>query len=151
MLQSPTPHMREALPGEPPRTRNARPSRRLLHFRGHQHLAIAVRLHGRYEPRLLHLLDEACRTVVANPQMALNERDRCAPRAHHDLHGLIVKRIGFSTRFAEAQLGSAVGCVARIRCTPAARAFWARRAISSSTFLPDTIIRSASSSMMTTM
>jgi len=32
-----------------------------------------------------------------------------------------------------------------------ARAFCARRAISSSTFLPETIIRSASSSMMTTM
>src|SRR5437867_9233808 len=112
MLQSPTPHMREALPGEPPRTRNARPSRRLIHFRGHQHLAIAVRLHRRYEPRLLHLLDETCRAVVSDPQMALNERDRCAPRAHHDLDRLIVKRIGFSTLFAEAQLGSAVGFVA---------------------------------------
>ena len=34
---------------------------------------------------------------------------------------------------------------------PAARAFCARRAISSSIFLPTTIIRSASSSMTTTM
>ena len=34
---------------------------------------------------------------------------------------------------------------------PAARAFWAKRAISSSIFLPTTIIRSASSSMTTTM
>ena len=41
--------------------------------------------------------------------------------------------------------------VARIRWMPAARAFWARRAISSSIFLPTTIIRSASSSMTTTM
>jgi len=42
-------------------------------------------------------------------------------------------------------------CVARIRCTPEARAFCARRAISSSIFLPTTIIRSASSSMTTTI
>ena len=42
-------------------------------------------------------------------------------------------------------------CVARIRCMPAARAFCAMRAISSSTFLPVTIIRSASSSMTTTI
>src|SRR5205809_4281976 len=112
MLQSPTPHMREALPGEPPRTRNARPSRRLIHFRGYQHLAIAVRLHGRYESRLLHLLDQACGAVVADAQMALNERDRRAPRAHHDLYGLIVKRVGLSPLFAEAQLGSAVCFVA---------------------------------------
>ena len=42
-------------------------------------------------------------------------------------------------------------CVARIRCMPEARAFCARRAISSSIFLPTTIIRSASSSMTTTM
>ena len=42
-------------------------------------------------------------------------------------------------------------CVARIRWMPAARAFCARRAISSSTFLPTTIIRSASSSITTTM
>jgi hypothetical protein len=41
--------------------------------------------------------------------------------------------------------------VARIRWMPAARAFCAIRAISSSTFLPTTIIRSASSSMMMTM
>ena len=42
-------------------------------------------------------------------------------------------------------------CVARIRWMPAARAFCARRAISSSIFLPATIIRSASSSMTTTI
>ena len=42
-------------------------------------------------------------------------------------------------------------CVARIRWMPAARAFCAMRAISSSIFLPVTIIRSASSSMTTTM
>ena len=42
-------------------------------------------------------------------------------------------------------------CVARIRCTPAARAFCARRAMSSSTFLPTIIIMSANSSMITTM
>ena len=42
-------------------------------------------------------------------------------------------------------------CVARIRWMPAARAFCARRAISSSIFLPTTIIRSASSSITTTM
>ncbi len=42
-------------------------------------------------------------------------------------------------------------CVARIRWMPAARAFCAIRAISSSTFLPTTIIRSASSSITTTM
>ncbi len=42
-------------------------------------------------------------------------------------------------------------CVARIRCMPLARAFWAMRAISSSTFLPVTIIRSASSSITTTI
>ena len=42
-------------------------------------------------------------------------------------------------------------CVARIRWMPAARAFCARRAISSSTFLPTTIIRSASSSITTTI
>ncbi len=41
--------------------------------------------------------------------------------------------------------------VARIRWMPEARAFWARRAISSSTFLPTIIMRSASSSMITTM
>ncbi|MOA42722.1 hypothetical protein D3C78_1647950 [compost metagenome] len=41
--------------------------------------------------------------------------------------------------------------VARIRWMPAARAFCARRAISSSIFLPTTIIRSASSSMTMTM
>ena len=37
--------------------------------------------------------------------------------------------------------------VATIRCMPAARAFWAMRQIESSTSLPTTIIRSASSSM----
>ncbi|MCY1235718.1 hypothetical protein D9M72_483460 [compost metagenome] len=42
-------------------------------------------------------------------------------------------------------------CVASTRCRPAARAFCAMRAISSSTFLPTTIIRSASSSMTMTM
>src|SRR6185437_5821666 len=42
-------------------------------------------------------------------------------------------------------------CVARIKWMPAARAFWAIRAISSSTFLPTTIIRSANSSMTTTI
>ncbi len=41
-------------------------------------------------------------------------------------------------------------CVARIRWMPAARAFCASRAISSSIFLPTTIIRSASSSITTT-
>ena len=41
--------------------------------------------------------------------------------------------------------------VARIKCIPAARAFCAIRAISSSTFLPTTIIKSANSSMMMTM
>ena len=41
--------------------------------------------------------------------------------------------------------------VARTRWMPAARAFCARRAMSSSIFLPTTIIRSASSSMTTTM
>ncbi len=41
--------------------------------------------------------------------------------------------------------------VASIRWMPEARAFWARRAMSSSTFLPTTIIMSANSSMMTTM
>ena len=42
-------------------------------------------------------------------------------------------------------------CVARIRWMPAARAFCAMRAISSSIFLPVTIIRSASSSTTTTI
>ncbi|MNC88869.1 hypothetical protein D3C83_47390 [compost metagenome] len=42
-------------------------------------------------------------------------------------------------------------CVARIRWMPAARAFCARRAINSSTFLPTIIIMSANSSMNTTM
>ncbi|KAG0921601.1 hypothetical protein G6F32_015030 [Rhizopus arrhizus] len=42
-------------------------------------------------------------------------------------------------------------CVARIRWMPAARAFCARRAISSSTFLPTIIIMSANSSMKMTM
>ncbi|MNT95669.1 hypothetical protein D3C72_2375920 [compost metagenome] len=41
--------------------------------------------------------------------------------------------------------------VARIRWMPAARAFCARRAISSSTFLPTIIIMSANSSTTTTM
>ncbi len=41
-------------------------------------------------------------------------------------------------------------CVARIKWMPEARDFCARRAISSSTFLPATIIRSASSSITTT-
>ena len=42
-------------------------------------------------------------------------------------------------------------CVARIRWMPAARAFCAMRAMSSSIFLPVTIMRSASSSTTTTM
>ncbi len=42
-------------------------------------------------------------------------------------------------------------CVANIKCTPAARAFCARRVINSSTFLPTTIIRSANSSITNTM
>ncbi len=42
-------------------------------------------------------------------------------------------------------------CVASTRWMPAARAFCAIRAISSSTFLPTTIIRSASSSMTMTI
>ncbi len=41
--------------------------------------------------------------------------------------------------------------VARTMWMPVARAFWARRTIGSSTFLPSRIIRSASSSMMMTM
>ncbi len=42
-------------------------------------------------------------------------------------------------------------CVAAIRWMPAARAFCAKRAISSSTFLPTIIIMSANSSMKMTM
>ena len=42
-------------------------------------------------------------------------------------------------------------CVASSRCIPTARAICARRAIDSSTSLRATIIRSASSSMTTTM
>jgi hypothetical protein len=42
-------------------------------------------------------------------------------------------------------------CVARMRGMPAARAFWAMRATQNSTSLPATIIRSANSSMTTTM
>ena len=41
--------------------------------------------------------------------------------------------------------------VARIKWIPAARAFWARRAISSSIFLPAVIIKSANSSTTTTI
>ena len=41
--------------------------------------------------------------------------------------------------------------VARIRCRPAARAFWAMRATEVSTSLGATIIRSANSSMTMTM
>ena len=42
-------------------------------------------------------------------------------------------------------------CVARIRWMPTARAIWARRVIDSSTSCEETIMRSASSSMMITM
>jgi hypothetical protein len=42
-------------------------------------------------------------------------------------------------------------CVARIRCRPAARAFWAMRATEVSTSLGATIIKSANSSMTMTM
>ena len=41
--------------------------------------------------------------------------------------------------------------VAMIRCIPAARPIWAMRQMESSTSLAATIMRSASSSMMTTM
>ena len=41
--------------------------------------------------------------------------------------------------------------VARMRWMPAARAFWAMRATQYSTSLPATIMRSANSSMTTTM
>ena len=44
--------------------------------RGHQHLAIAVRLHRRDQPGALHLLDQARCAVVADAQMPLHQRDR---------------------------------------------------------------------------
>ena len=61
------------------------------------------------------------------------------------------RRVGMLALIRPVMTSTLGRWVARMRCTPEARAFCARRAISSSIFLPTTIIRSASSSMTTTM
>jgi hypothetical protein len=61
------------------------------------------------------------------------------------------RRVGMLALIRPVMTSTLGRCVASIRWMPAARAFCARRAISSSTFLPTTIIRSASSSITTTM
>src|SRR3970040_2732329 len=57
----------------------------------HQHVTGAVRLHRRHQSRPLHLLDQARRAVITDPQVALHQRDRCAPGLQHDLDGLVVE------------------------------------------------------------
>src|SRR5205814_1838566 len=76
----------------------------------------------------------------------------------HDVAALAVEQAAFENALDVVRLALALQvvddavhlCVATIRWIPAARAFCASRAISSSIFLPTTIIRSASSSMTTT-
>src|SRR5450759_308154 len=72
---------------------------------GHQHFAVAVRLHRRDHARMLHLLDQARRAVVADPEVPLHQRDGSATRAQYDFHRLIVKGIGLAARF---------GCAVRL-------------------------------------
>src|SRR5215813_197970 len=43
------------------------------------HVAVAVGLHRGNETRPLHLLDQPGRPVVADAQMSLYQRNRCAP------------------------------------------------------------------------
>src|SRR6185503_3204221 len=66
-----------------------------LLFCRRQYFPVSIRLHARYHAGPLHLLDEARGTVIANAQMALHQRDGRATGLEHDLHGLIVERIGF--------------------------------------------------------
>ena len=53
---------------------------------------------------MLHLFEQPSRPVVADAQMALYERNRCAPMLDDDLDGLIVERIGFAARLRAAGL-----------------------------------------------
>jgi hypothetical protein len=61
-----------------------------------------------------------------------------------------LKRVGMFALIRPVITSTLGRCVARIRWMPEARAFCASRAISSSIFLPTTIIRSASSSITIT-
>src|SRR5262249_27500935 len=76
-----------------PRQRPHPNSTRLLLADRHQDFAVTVGLHRRDESRALHLLDQPRRPVVADPQMALNQRDRRPPGLEYDRHRLIVHRI----------------------------------------------------------
>src|SRR5690606_27536524 len=70
----------------------------------HQDVAIAVGLLGGYQPGPFHLLEDAGRPVVADPQVALHEGNRGPAAAHHDFDSLIVQRIAF--RVGEARDGT---------------------------------------------
>src|ERR1035437_8668602 len=67
---------------------------------GHQNFAVAVRLQRRDHARVLHLLDQARLSGVAEAQVPLHQRDGSTTRAQYDFHRLIVKGIGLAARFA---------------------------------------------------
>src|SRR5476649_2862364 len=62
----------------------------------HQDFPVAVRLHRRDDTAIFHLFKQTRRTVVADAQMALHQRDRGAPILQHYLHHLIVHRVGLA-------------------------------------------------------
>ena len=72
--------------------------------------AAAAPVHGRYQPGFLHGFDQARRAIVANAQMALNQRDRSAAVLENDLYSLIVQRVGL----AIAAISIAVATIARL-------------------------------------
>src|SRR5688500_2023778 len=72
----------------------------LLRLRGNQHLAVAVRLHGRDHAGSLHVLDQASGAVVADAQVALYQRDRRTAGAQHDVASLVVQRVFLARRQA---------------------------------------------------
>src|SRR5437867_2028369 len=138
------------------KTRARAPSRilmcaKLLRFGGDQHLAVAVRLHRGDHARALHVLDQASGAVVADAQVPLpGGRYSMSPAPSSvsapDWSRMVrestfdatwkAMRAGILALMRPVMTSTDGRCVARIRWMPAARAFCAMRATSSSTFFP---------------
>src|SRR5690606_17772281 len=81
---------------------------------GYENVTIAIGLHGRYQTRLLHLLEQARGPVVPNAQMPLYRRNGCTAVLQDDFDGLVVQRVGLGVRKARdaayAVAGFALEC-----------------------------------------
>ena len=92
-----------------------------------------------------HVEHVAAAEELLRPLLA---EDGAAVDLRGDLEGHAGREVGLDRAGDDVAEGR---CVAMIRWMPAARAIWARRWMAPSISLPATIIRSAISSMMTTI